>query len=308
MAKQKTKTAKNKTAAKQEKKTEQKPVQEFQEQIRKQVKELDRAAQNNHLTLAEKLHEIYTNNYWKEWGFEDYPAYANAELSMGFRESYYHVQVWEAIVEQGEGLSRKDLEEIQWSKLKILVKLLKFKDIDLEEWLERAKTLTVRELDELIKAELIERRGQAPVPSLLAIKIKMQEPEARPYLDAMKYAREALETNSDALALSHICMDWLESKGADPENTDIDDIVAWIESLWDVKVTYEALGEEEPKQEKEEPQPEEPEPDPEPEKDETEPEEVEESENTEPEEPEEQATEPEAPNGKKRSIDELLDV
>lgn len=91
--------------------------------VRTQIKKLILAASTSAFDLAELLHEAKSNNYYRDWGFETFPKYAES-LAVGDMKTskcYYLVRMVEKM--KACDIVRATYEPVGRTKLRVIVRL-----------------------------------------------------------------------------------------------------------------------------------------------------------------------------------------
>lgn len=126
---------------------------ESKETLREKAKRLAKDLQNKYTNLAEILYVIHSNEYWKNWGFISFEQYALDELGIFRRKAYYLRNIFEKVCKQLK-IPKEKIEQESWSKMQKVASLFDLGVVNnenKEEWLEKAKELTVAELDAIVK-------------------------------------------------------------------------------------------------------------------------------------------------------------
>jgi hypothetical protein len=194
--------------------------------------------ENEFLDLAELLHEAFHGDYPKKWGFDDFRSWASAELRTGYRKSMYMVDIWNALKKLGADLPREEIQALGWTKAKEIAHVITTDNVG--EWLERAKKLSCLDLTEQVKIHR-QRVGDLPDrPTLYAVKFKLTEEQNGSFVSSLKHAKALLGENAtDSDAITHICMDWMQTQGTFPEYSSMQNVIDWVESCFDVKLSWE---------------------------------------------------------------------
>ena len=85
------------------------------DQIRKGLKEAKEKAEQSYLVLAEGLHEVHKNMYYKQWDHDSFENYCNDELDFQYRKADYLVKIWRMVTDLD--LDKKEVAAIGWSKM-----------------------------------------------------------------------------------------------------------------------------------------------------------------------------------------------
>jgi hypothetical protein len=142
------------------------------------------------------------------------------------------------------------MDSIGWAKLARLAESKLVDDSNLDDWLGKAEGLSMRKFEEAIKAS----KGKPHVEpgSVHVVQYKMIPDDASVIMNAITECKEILGIENDGQCLKHICMEWINSKGAKPEKLELSSAISWIEECYSVKVSYVEVEPDEPEFEDEE--------------------------------------------------------
>jgi hypothetical protein len=90
------------------------------DEVKRKINKLIKAVNTNMFDLAEYLHEAKTKNYYTEWGFPTYAAFAKS-LKIKYARAYYLVDIVETM--RAAGISRAEYEPVGVAKLRIITGL-----------------------------------------------------------------------------------------------------------------------------------------------------------------------------------------
>jgi len=121
------------------------------EQLDDEVREMKNSIFDVYFDMGAVLKQIRDEGLYKELGFENLEEYTQKRHGFRYRKAAYLI----AIVENCEkaGISKEDVRGIEWTKMKELPELT---DENRQEWLMKAKELSVEELRKAVK----ESRGE----------------------------------------------------------------------------------------------------------------------------------------------------
>lgn len=127
----------------------------------KKIKFYDRNTNINALILGKLIAENIEYGYWQKLGFESFTDFVGqSNFSFTKRTAYNYVDLWKMFCKFAIDMDR--FTEIPYSKL------LKLKDIiteeNLEEWLEKAKTLSRTDLELEVKETGCQISGKPFIP------------------------------------------------------------------------------------------------------------------------------------------------
>jgi hypothetical protein len=227
MPRQKTKTtAKSKTAAKG------KTVAKRSTDVRKQIKDVMAAVDEDHMSLAALLAEAYNKKYWEEWGFEDFKLYCADELDVQWRKAYYFVDIWNKVEEFN--LDVKEVQKVGWTKMKEIATVITKRNY--KGLMKKAQSMNAKDFIDEVRVLRTKQKGKDPRPVTTTINLKANEDEAKTILEAISEAKKLTESANDTVALEMICSDWLEDKGAVPEATPLESKIDFLEKAYGVKL------------------------------------------------------------------------
>lgn len=183
------------------------------EQAIPMARELMESTGFNNFKLGGLLNRISEEGWWDDGECESFKAYINQEFGLGFRKAAYLMNIYTALVESG--VKWEQVKALGWTKLRELVSILTPDNVD--EWVEKAKDMTVIQLQEYIKAaKQNESKGPDAPPKEEPKKVttktfKLHEDQVETVETALARAREEGETEFDAVALDYICMRYLSN-------------------------------------------------------------------------------------------------
>lgn len=114
---------------------------------RKKIKELVKQVDESYLELGRHLYNVYYGDYWEEWKFESFEDYCQEELGFAERKAKYLFTIWKKL-QVDLGIAKRKLEKIGWTKASKIVNIVDEKNV--EKWLDRARTMKVKELEKAI--------------------------------------------------------------------------------------------------------------------------------------------------------------
>lgn len=199
--------------------------------VRKKLLEAAMKIEHGYIDLALFAYEADKNEFYKKWGYSEFEEYAEKELHMKYRKLKYFIKIGKKVSDLN--LPKEKLEQLGWSKVSAITAVLKNENA--EEWIEKAETMSVRELVEAVKVTK-QNDPNTPVPKITTITLKLTEAIAGTILDAIETAKKLTESDNQALALEMICSDWLEAQDAIPVKTSLDQKIKYMEKVYDIKV------------------------------------------------------------------------
>lgn len=234
MTKKQRTTVKSKSATETGKAVKSTVKQDRQEIVRDLIKIAKDNIETGYIDLCKLLSEAYHRSFFEEWGFEDFEAYCQEELDIKYRKAMYFVEIWDKV--KSLKLDKRKVARLGWTKMKEIASVITAETA--KEWMEKASKMTSRELTEAVK--IVRKRDVTgvDVPTVTTMTLRMSESEANIITEAIEEAKKLTENENAVIALEMICQDWLADKGSAPERTNIDDLVAYMEEVYEVKVTY----------------------------------------------------------------------
>lgn len=185
-------------------------------EIRKLVPQLAAAEAKLDVVAASVLAEVVSGKYYKEWGFDSFDAYLDAETGYQRRKAYYLISIYTKVVQECK-IDAEKLGKYEWSKVKELVPILTPKNC--QSLLDKSKAMTGAEVETLVK----ERRpkiihAQDPQPSEKSEGVLYEETFylVKEQKDNVAKALEVAEEESGSVKKGHlldlICTDFLSGK------------------------------------------------------------------------------------------------
>lgn len=169
----------------------------------------------NYFKLGGIIAAIQENGWFKEKGFDHWPEFINQEYGIGKRKAQYMVQIYNGLVESG--VKWDQVAGLGWTKIKELSHILT-KD-NAAEWVEKAKNMTVMELQEAIKAYKTasalnaqtgdDEQAEAQSTGVTTLTFKVHADQKETITEAVKKGMGELDTEYKAVALEAICMQYL---------------------------------------------------------------------------------------------------
>jgi hypothetical protein len=186
-------------------------------QVRRDILTLKNNIESSYFELAKLLYEVYENEYFKEWGFEDFEEYCHKELEFGERKGRYLVSVWYHLVIKNE-FEDKELEKLKdigWTKVRALIRVVN-KD-NLDEWVKQATSMTAEELDLRTKQIVLEQTAGEEVEGEIVKEMKrftcvLVDDQIKVVEKAFEIAEKIAKSDKRGHLLSLICLDFLSTR------------------------------------------------------------------------------------------------
>lgn len=110
--------------------------------VREQCRTLSRQISRSSIDLAPLVREVYSREYWIEWGFPSFVAYLEEELEIKYRKAMYLIDVGDLIARGLVTIRRA--RTIGYAKITLISKIIT--DDNKEEMLSMAESVSLREL------------------------------------------------------------------------------------------------------------------------------------------------------------------
>lgn len=159
-------------------------------------------------------------SWWKDDGYETFRAFIEDRFGLHYRKAMYLIGIYGALVESG--VEWEKLSGIGWSKVKEIADIITVENVD--EWVEKAKSMTVLQLQEAGKAAKTgsllksdETPGATTGVTTLTFKVHPDQKET--ITSAVEKAKKEADTEFPGVALEAICLNYLSgAKVAKPKS------------------------------------------------------------------------------------------
>lgn len=191
--------------------------------LTEQMKSLIKKEAEAWYDVAVTAYQIYRNEEWAKLGYASARDYVTAEFEhLGFSYStfMYRVQMGRAI--DTYDIRREHVSSLGWSKFREIASFVlayELKADELEQIVEEAKDLSVRQLREKISKMKSDKRGGRKERSKV-ITFKLLESQAAVVAEALDIASQLAETDSPSVALVYICTNFLLHRSENSETVD----------------------------------------------------------------------------------------
>jgi len=212
----------------------------------------------NYFKLGGVMSVMQANGFWDDSvgpddeKYDSFKVFMETEYGMPYRKGMYLIQIYNNLVESG--VSWDDVKDIGWTKLKEISGFITPENVD--EWRERALSMTTIQLIEYIKA-LDASGGENKEQALddssksTTITFKVHEDQKQTIQDAVTKSMKENKTEFQSVGIEYICMGYLEGKVGKIKkvekplidvikNTDIEELFGVIEAVfpqYDIMVT-----------------------------------------------------------------------
>ena len=184
--------------------------------------------------MAMGLLEAYEQEYHKEWGFESFKAYVEAELDMKFRAAYYMVEIARTV--RKHGLDANRVQQIGWTKMREITTALEERPEEQERYLHMAESMSARELKKAMHSEVTPGDAQKVKPSIMRLSLKFEGDDAGILSEALAMAYADIGREDVNQALSHIAGEWLMARGGGANASTLEQWQAFIEKTFGVRL------------------------------------------------------------------------
>lgn len=182
-----------------------------QEQAFSEVRTLSDNVDYTYFRLGGVLAVIQGNSdWWKDTGAETFRQFIEGHFGIHYRKAMYLISIYAALVESGVPFEK--LSGLGWSKVKELTPVITLDNVD--EWVERAQTMTVLQLNEAVKqakmgtlAKTDETPGESTGVTTFTAKV---HPDQKATIEqAIEQAMKEADTEFKGVALEAICLNYL---------------------------------------------------------------------------------------------------
>lgn len=215
------------------------------DRLREEIKELNKLKDDTYWKLSEKLALASDKKAFKQWGFNTFDAYIQAEFSEDKRKSYYLIQIHKYFNNTlkamlGEGsedykAALKTAKSMGWTKAMKVATSGVIDATNVKDVMETARTSTVKELEVVLKTFHDSKTDEEKEKSIDDNEIKTVKVNFQLFLAqkddldrALEIARGmAKEGAKDRSLLSLICQDFLSSH----KSGNADEMLGKIQSI-----------------------------------------------------------------------------
>lgn len=202
--------------------------------LRSHVIDIKKRIDKLFLELAKNLSEIYHKEYYLDWGYKTFETYVVGELDFSYRKAVYYVNIWDRVKNTELDLGR--IEEVGWTKMAEIARIIN--DDNAEIWLEKAETLSQRDLNCQIK-KVIDTSVQDNRPKITYMKFRLDSVDASVINEAISESCRINSTTDVALSLAQICDEWLLTKGTAPTAMTLGERIEFINKLYSTKLVVD---------------------------------------------------------------------
>lgn len=158
----------------------------------------------NNYKIGGYLQRIKENN-WIE-PYESFGEFCMEVLGFKERKAHYLIEIYATL--NYHQIEWSVVEKLGWTKLRIIIKLLTAENVN--EWLEKALPLTVRELKDLVDADNEGEEGKTKTKSdTHKFSVNLHPDQVDIVESALNKAKAEIDTEFDNVALEAICGSYL---------------------------------------------------------------------------------------------------
>lgn len=168
--------------------------------VRSRMKELTAQVNQSNAEMAMCLEQILTRDLHKEWGYETFEQYVQAETHLQARQAYNYVSTLRRA--RMAGISEKTLKELPWGGLRVAANSLSEDDPEKnKELIEKIKTMPTMELQRALDKA---KGGE----EWHTVHVRLSDDQFKSYKEAIERAEKATGSNKEGWLLDVICMDY----------------------------------------------------------------------------------------------------
>lgn len=175
----------------------------------KVLNELDRLAESidvNYFKMGGILKRVKENSWFE--GHDSFDAFVQNKYGFAPRKAAYLISIYDNLVTKQ--IPWEKVADLGWTKLKDLAPHLTPENVD--EWVEKAKSLTVTELQLLLKSQQPSEEGEKTAKTtdeVVKMAFKFKGDQAAIVTQALAKAKGELNTEYDTVALENICASYV---------------------------------------------------------------------------------------------------
>ncbi len=180
------------------------------------IRNLTEESEANKYKIGGALARIQANeSWWREAGYQNFKDYVETSLGIGYRKAMYMIEIYKKLLELDVPLAK--FSGIGWAKINRIVSVLTNENID--EWVEKAKVMSRRELEACIKAEKAKAiagpsaEASATPKTITNKNFKLHGDQRELWDDAYAKFREETGKEGETTALEGICAHYLGGGG-----------------------------------------------------------------------------------------------
>lgn len=205
-----------KTVVKMEAVTKRKTIPAPDINKRSRIRELVEMIEESWFEFSILISDIYYDEMYKTWGYEEFADYVVGELNISYKVAILKVTMGKVI--KSLGLKKDRIAKMGWTKFKELSLLLNegmsAKQVD--EYIEKAKEMSFRELQDFVKAERLKLEGRGEASRKITMVFRLFDEAASVVEEALKESMELIRVGNENAALEYICQEWLIKRTQKP--------------------------------------------------------------------------------------------
>ncbi len=140
---------------------------------------------------------------------ENFREYVQNTFGMSYRKAKYLTDIYTGLLESG--ISWEKVAKIGWTKMAAMISILTVENVD--EWVKKAESMKtlqlIAEVDAKKKAAISPDGKATEVATVTTKTFKLHADQRETIMLALEKAREQSGTEVDAVALEHICLDFM---------------------------------------------------------------------------------------------------
>lgn len=203
---------------------------EYVQSVRDDIIGLVESVGQTNYELGRLLGDVSRDGLYEAWGFKTFEEYVESDLGFARRKAMYLIAIYDKASELK--IPEDRIEEVGWTKGREILRFVET-DEQFEEWADRAVTMSVSKLLELLKLEF---KGKAPSKKgkdgegndtyehdgevFHVLEIPLAEDQYENVKQAIDRAKEIAGSDKVGHILDMICLDWLS------QNSSVTDIGA----------------------------------------------------------------------------------
>jgi hypothetical protein len=184
------------------------------EQAEEALRTLIDATEYNSFKIGGVLYLMQCHPEW--WGekFKNFKEYVEQSFGIQYRKAMYWLGIYTGLMEKN--IPWEKVKGLGWTKLKEIIPILN--DSNIEEWVEKAKSMTVVQLMEEVRAykaslsvpaeDMKEYEG-GETKKVSTLSFKVHEDQKETIMMALEKAKEASGTEFNAVALEMIALEYI---------------------------------------------------------------------------------------------------
>ena len=206
---------------------------------REELVRLHAENEKNLFNICLHLANIYENQLYKDWGFNDFKSYVATDLAsfnIEYRVALYRVNIGKMIKEYN--LEENIVNELSYSKMKELFTLVKLDDTTsetIEHFINEAKNKTFREVQAMVKREKL---TDPYAPTITKVTLTFTSDQRSVFDKVVEVGKSVLNTENISLIIDYVLIDWLSNNNElEKANVNIKDDKDLFERISELRKT-----------------------------------------------------------------------